>query len=111
EDIACPRPHEGGLVKRPHQLEGVARCLNDQRHHAVLQCPAAHLADESVRRHASNVAQASLFRKVLMRQPGNGSGWWLTGGWCILPALEAPCPDPAAPAAGDGGVLGTHQRP
>src|SRR4029077_19536573 len=73
------------------------------------QCPTAHLTDESVRRHECNVAQASLLRKVLTRQPGNGWVWWLPMSWCILRALEASCPVPAADLAADGGMLGANQ--
>src|SRR5439155_4719259 len=100
---------ETGLTERLDQLEGVTGRLDDQRHHAILQCPAAHLADESVRRHLCNVAQASLLRKVLMRQPGNTPGWCTSDRWCILPALEAPCPGPAPPATRDGRMLDAHE--
>src|ERR1700736_2037731 len=42
---------------------------------------------------------------------GQRSGWWVPGGWCILPALEAPQPHPAARAARDDRLLGPNQRP
>src|SRR5207244_4571318 len=100
-----------GPTQRLDQLESVTRRLSNQRQHAILQCPTAHLADESVRRHAGNVAQASLLRKVLRVTTSQRPGWPCRRGWCILPALEASEPAATAYPAVGSSLLRADRRP